>query len=140
MLARTTRDEMLRPWIVADEEWKEAQGLCLYWRRRGDERYVGHAGGLHGFITRFALSPKDGVGAIALLNGMGDAEALAFDLLDLAVDGAARTSPPPARAAGAAAGRLRAAARPLRLGGVRRRPDRRVARRRAGAGGRRGAR
>ena len=97
VLARTTRDEMLRPWIVADEEWKEAQGLCLYWRRHGDQRYVGHAGGLHGFITRFALSPKDGVGAIALLNGMGDAEALAFDLLDLAVTAQrARPLPQPA--------------------------------------------
>jgi CubicO group peptidase (beta-lactamase class C family) len=85
VLARTTRDEMLRPWIVADEGWTEAQGLCLYWVRRGEERYVGHAGGLHGFITRFALSPKDGVGAIALLNGMGDANALAFELLDHAV-------------------------------------------------------
>ena len=136
MLARTTRDEMLRPWIVADEDWKEAQGLCLYWRRHGDERYVGHAGGLHGFITRFALSPKDGVGAIALLNGMGDAEALAFDLLDLAVAAQrARPLPQPAPPA-KLPGRLRAAARPLRLGGVRRRPDGRVARRRAGAGGR----
>ena len=65
-----------------ERDWTEAQGLCFYWARRGDERYVGHAGGLHGFITRFALSPKDGVGAIALLNGMGDANALAFDLLD----------------------------------------------------------
>jgi CubicO group peptidase (beta-lactamase class C family) len=94
VLARTTRDEMLRPWIVSDAEWKEAQGLCLYWRRHGDERYVGHAGALHGFITRFALSPKDGVGAIALLNGMGDAEALAFDLLDQAV-AAQRAQPLP---------------------------------------------
>ena len=85
VLARTTRDEMLRPWIVANDDWTEAQGLCFYWVRRGDERYVGHAGGLHGFITRFALSPRDGVGAIALLNGMGDANALAFDLLDHAV-------------------------------------------------------
>jgi CubicO group peptidase (beta-lactamase class C family) len=82
VLARTTRDEMLRPWIVSDETWHEAQGLCFYWARRGEERYVGHAGGLHGFITRFALSPKDGAGAIALLNGMGDASALAFELLD----------------------------------------------------------
>jgi CubicO group peptidase (beta-lactamase class C family) len=86
VLARTTRDEMLRPWIVSDERWHEAQGLCFYWARRGEERYVGHAGGLHGFITRFALSPDDGAGAIALLNGMGDANALAFELLDHVVE------------------------------------------------------
>jgi CubicO group peptidase (beta-lactamase class C family) len=97
ILARATRDEMLRPWIVADEEWTEAQGLCLYWRRRGDERYVGHAGGLHGFITRFALSPRDGVGAIALLNGIGDATQLALDLLEHVVAAQrARPLPQPA--------------------------------------------
>lgn len=86
VLARTSRAEMLRPWIVSDDGWTEAQGLCLYWQRRGEERYVGHAGGLHGFITRFALAPDDGVGAIALLNGMGDATKLAFDLLEHAVE------------------------------------------------------
>jgi CubicO group peptidase (beta-lactamase class C family) len=97
VLARTTRDEMLRPWIVADDGWNEAQGLGLYWRTHGEERYIGHAGGLHGFITRFALSPKDGVGAIALVNGMGNAEALAFDLLDHAVAAQrARPLPQPA--------------------------------------------
>jgi len=98
VLARATRDEMLRPWIVSDAEGKETQGLCLYWRRHGDERYVGHAGGLHGFITKFAVAPKDGVGAIALLNGMGDAEALCFDLLDQAV-AAQRARPLPQPAA-----------------------------------------
>jgi CubicO group peptidase (beta-lactamase class C family) len=97
VLARTTREEMLRPWIVANEDWTEAQGLCLYWARRGEERYVGHAGGLHGFITRFAVSPRDGVGAIALLNGMGDASELAFDLLDHVVEAhRARPLPQPA--------------------------------------------
>ncbi len=97
MLARTTRDEMLRPWIVSDETWHEAQGLCFYWVRKGEERYVGHAGGLHGFITRFALSPQDGAGAIALLNGMGDANALAFELLDEVVAAQrARPLPQPA--------------------------------------------
>ena len=80
--------------VVSDERWTQAQGLCLYWARRGEERYVGHAGGLHGFITRFALSPRDGAGAIALLNGMGDAGALAFDLLDHVVE-AQRARPLP---------------------------------------------
>jgi CubicO group peptidase (beta-lactamase class C family) len=97
VLARATRDEMLRPWIVADADGKETQGLCLYWRRHGDERYVGHAGGLHGFITKFAVSPKDGVGAITLVNGMGPAEELCFDLLDQAVAAQrARPLPQPA--------------------------------------------
>ncbi len=98
VLARATRDEMLRPWIVSDDDWSEAQGLCLYWNRHGDNRYVGHAGGLHGFITKFAVSPKDGVGAIALLNGMGPAETLCFDLLDQAV-AAERARPLPQPAA-----------------------------------------
>ncbi len=133
VLARATRDEMLRPWIVSDETWHEAQGLCFYWARRGEERYVGHAGGLHGFITRFALSPQDGAGAIALLNGMGDASALAFELLDEVV-AAQRARPlpqpePPQPLPAAYVG----AARPLPLGGVRRGVRRRVARRRAGA-------
>ncbi len=87
VLQAETRSEMLRPWIVGKADWTEMQGLCWYWQRHGEERYVGHAGGWHGFVSRIALAPADGVGAIALVNGVGDATPLAFDLLDVAVAG-----------------------------------------------------
>ena len=37
--------------------------------------WVQHAGGLHGFITNVCFDPKERVGAIALINGDGDARA-----------------------------------------------------------------
>jgi CubicO group peptidase (beta-lactamase class C family) len=79
-LARRTRDEMWRRWIVGDD-LHELQGLCWYWKAKGDDWFVGHAGGLDGFITSLVMSPADGAAAIALLNGVGDAPALAADLL-----------------------------------------------------------
>jgi hypothetical protein len=48
--------------------------------------WVQHSGGLHGFITNVCFHPKDRVGAIALINGVGDAPELAMDLATIARD------------------------------------------------------
>jgi hypothetical protein len=45
---------------------------------------VQHSGVLHGFTTNVCFDPKEKVGAIALLNGIGDAPALAMDLATIA--------------------------------------------------------
>jgi CubicO group peptidase (beta-lactamase class C family) len=93
VLARGTREEMWRKWVVS-EDTRELQGLCWYWVRHGDDWFVGHAGGLHGFITKLAMSPDDGAAAIVLLNGIADAAALASELLGIALDDV-RTRPAP---------------------------------------------
>src|SRR5207247_9636230 len=49
---------------------------------------------LHGFITNVCFDPKEGVGAIALVNGLGEATNLAMDIASLARD-AIRAAPAP---------------------------------------------
>ena len=83
VLAPATRREQHRPWII-DEHWEEAQGLCWYWERRGDDRFVGHAGSVEGFTSRIAFSPADGVGAVVLVNGIGEPTTLALELTQIA--------------------------------------------------------
>jgi D-alanyl-D-alanine carboxypeptidase len=55
VLARTTREEMWRRWIVGDR-METLQGLCWYWKPHAGEWFVGHSGGLHGFITNLLTS------------------------------------------------------------------------------------
>jgi hypothetical protein len=55
--------------------------------------WVQHSGGLHGFITNVCFDPKTKVGAIALLNGIGDAPGLAMDLATIARDAVRATAP-----------------------------------------------
>jgi CubicO group peptidase (beta-lactamase class C family) len=86
VLAETTRAEMRRPWIVGDAGVSELQGLCWYWTRHGADWFVGHAGSVNGFTSRIAMSPPDGAGSIVLFNGIGDASALAGELLAIAVE------------------------------------------------------
>jgi CubicO group peptidase (beta-lactamase class C family) len=85
VLARSTREEMWRQWIVGDR-LETLQGLCWYWKPHGGEWFVGHSGGLHGFITKLLMSPDDRAAAIALLNGVGPAPELAADLLAIALE------------------------------------------------------
>ncbi len=83
VLAGRTLAEMHRPTWVADEKWTVAQGLGWYGARKGETILIGHAGALWGFRSNISFSARGKVGAIVLLNGMGDASALARELLEL---------------------------------------------------------
>jgi CubicO group peptidase (beta-lactamase class C family) len=99
VLAGETLREMHRPRYLGDDAWTEAWCLAWYAVRRNDVIWVQHSGGLHGFTSNVCFDPKEKVGAIALLNGMGEASALAMDLGAIARDAvreSARPIEPPA--------------------------------------------
>lgn len=80
VLAGRTLAEMHRPTWVADEKWIVAQGLGWYGARKGEMILVGHSGSLWGFRSNISFSVRGKVGAVVLLNGMGDAAALSREL------------------------------------------------------------
>jgi CubicO group peptidase (beta-lactamase class C family) len=84
VLAGPTLRQMHTPRYLGDETWTEAWCISWYARRRDDVVWVQHSGGIHGFITNVCFHPKDRVGAIALVNGVGDAAELSMDLATLA--------------------------------------------------------
>ncbi len=94
-----TLREMHRPRYLANEEWTEAFGIAWYAIRRGDQVWVMHSGALHGFRSNVCFDGKHEVGAIVLLNGVGDAAALSMDLAEMAREAVAASAPavhPPA--------------------------------------------
>ncbi len=93
MLAGPTLKEMHTPRYLSKEDWSEAWGIAWYAIRRDGVTWVQHSGGLHGFITCVCFDPARKVGAIALLNGIGDAETLAMDLGKIARDAVAAQAP-----------------------------------------------
>jgi CubicO group peptidase (beta-lactamase class C family) len=80
VLAGTALAEMHRPRYLGDAAWTEAWCISWYAVRRDDVVWVQHSGGLHGFITNVCFDPRERVGAIALVNGLGDASDLAMEL------------------------------------------------------------
>ncbi len=92
VLDGATLAEMHRPRYLGDEAWTQAWGIAWYAVRQGELVWVQHAGSLHGFITNVCFDPKERVGAIALVNGYGEAQELAMDLATLARD-AIRAAP-----------------------------------------------
>jgi CubicO group peptidase (beta-lactamase class C family) len=86
VLAGRSLIEMHAPRYIGNEEWTEAWCIAWYATRRADVIWVQHSGGLHGFRTDVCFDPKHRVGAIALINGVGDASALAMDLAAIARD------------------------------------------------------
>lgn len=97
VLPGRTLKEMHTARYIGNDDWTEAWCIAWYARRRENVIWVQHSGGLHGFITNVCFDPKTKVGAIALLNGIGDAPALAMDLATIARDavlGAAPTIEP----------------------------------------------
>jgi CubicO group peptidase (beta-lactamase class C family) len=97
VLDAATLAEMHRPRYLADDTFTEAFGIAWYTVRRRDVSWVQHSGGLHGFITNVCFDPKERVGAITLVNGMGPAQELAMELAALARD-AVRADPDPVTA------------------------------------------
>jgi len=93
VLAGPTLKEMHTARYLGNDEWTEAWCISWYSVRRGDVIWVQHSGGLHGFITDVCFDPKTKIGAIALLNGIGDAPGLAMDLATIARDAVRATAP-----------------------------------------------
>ena len=84
---------MRRPRYIGDEDWTRAWCIAWYAVRRDNVIWVQHSGGLHGFTSNVCFDPKEKVGAIALLNGIGDAPALAMDLATIAREAVLATAP-----------------------------------------------
>jgi CubicO group peptidase (beta-lactamase class C family) len=89
VLAGPTLREMHRPRYLGDDGWTEAWCISWYAVRRNDVVWVQHSGGLPGFITNVCFHPGDDrVGAIVLLNGIGEASDLSMALGAIALDAA----------------------------------------------------
>ncbi|MGD0852720.1 MAG: serine hydrolase domain-containing protein [Acidimicrobiales bacterium] len=80
ILSSATLRTMHKPRYLVDELWNRAWGITWYGVRRDDGIWIQHSGGWQGFITDVCFDPVAKVGAIALLNGVGDAPSLAMDL------------------------------------------------------------
>jgi CubicO group peptidase (beta-lactamase class C family) len=93
VLAGTTLKEMHKARYIGNDDWTEAWCISWYAVRRENVIWVQHSGGLHGFITDVCFDPKNKVGAIALLNGRGDAPALAMDLATIAREALLEAAP-----------------------------------------------
>ena len=94
VLAGSTLKEMHIARYLGNEEWTEAWGVVWYAIRKDEVTWVQHSGGIHGFTTCACFDPKERVGAIALLNGVGDAEALAMELGKIARDAVVAAASP----------------------------------------------
>jgi CubicO group peptidase (beta-lactamase class C family) len=84
VLSVATRREMHRPRYLTDEEWTSAFGLGWYGVRKDDVIWVQHGGSLFGYQSNVCFDPKNRVGAVVLLNNMGEAAALAMSLAAIA--------------------------------------------------------
>ena len=93
ILSEETAREMHKPRYLVDPEWTRAWAIGWYARRRENAVWIMHSGGHYGFITNACFDPKEKVGAIALLNGFGDATGLATDLGTIARDAVKAAAP-----------------------------------------------
>jgi hypothetical protein len=78
---------------LTDDEWTNAWCIGWYARRREDVVWVMHSGGYYGFITNACFEPKEKVGAIALVNGIGNATELALELGTIAREAVREAAP-----------------------------------------------
>jgi CubicO group peptidase (beta-lactamase class C family) len=76
--------EMHRPRYLGGDDWTEAWCVAWYATRRKDVTWIMHNGGLFGFTTSACFDPGERVGAIVLVNGHGDVDALSIELAGLA--------------------------------------------------------
>ena len=93
VLSELTAAEMHKPRYLVDPEWTRAWAIGWYARRQDDLVWIMHSGGHYGFITNACFDPKEKVGAIALLNGFGNATGLAMDLGKIAREAVKAAAP-----------------------------------------------
>lgn len=93
VLAGSTLKEMHSARYLGDDTWTEAWAITWYAKRRDDGIWVQHGGGIYGFNTSVCFDPKEQVGAVALINGRGNADALAMDLGTIAREALRATAP-----------------------------------------------
>jgi hypothetical protein len=93
ILSSATLRTMHKPRYLQDELWTRAWGITWYGVRRNDVIWIQHSGGWDGFITDVCFDPITKVGAVALLNGVGDAPTLAMDLGTIARTSLASRAP-----------------------------------------------
>jgi len=93
ILAGPTLKEMHKARYLGNDEWTEAWCISWYAVHKDDVVWVQHSGGFYGFTTNVCFDPKEKVGAIALLNGIGDASVLAMDLAAIARDAVRAAAP-----------------------------------------------
>jgi D-alanyl-D-alanine carboxypeptidase len=100
VLAGRSLREMHRP-VYLEANW--TVGHCLGWRamRSGENVYLGHGGGIHGFITQILFNQERKLGAIALTNGVGPAAEIALEVMERVVAEDAKAPKRSARTAGA---------------------------------------
>lgn len=99
VLEQSSLKEMHKPRYIVDEAWIAAWGIAWSAIRRDSVVWIQHSGGLHGFRSNVCFDPKTRVGAIVLINGVGNATLLALDLADIAREAAVAEPPriePPA--------------------------------------------
>jgi CubicO group peptidase (beta-lactamase class C family) len=99
VLAAHTLRDMHKPRYIADDAWTRAWGVSWNAIRREDVVWIQHSGGLPGFCSNVCFDPITQVGTIVLLNGEGDAAALAMDLAEIcrrSVRASPRAIEPPA--------------------------------------------
>jgi CubicO group peptidase (beta-lactamase class C family) len=97
VLSGSSLHEMHRPRYLMGDDWTEAWGIAWYAIRRQEVVWIQHAGGLHGFSSNVCFDPRHKVGAIALLNGIGDAAELSMQLAGIARDALRAVAAPVAR-------------------------------------------
>ncbi|MDA8437037.1 MAG: serine hydrolase [Actinomycetales bacterium] len=93
VLSLETRREMHRPRYLADDTWTSAFGLGWYGVRQDGVTWVQHGGSLFGFRSTVCFDPRERVGAVVLLNGMGRPATLAMSLGALARTAVAEAAP-----------------------------------------------
>lgn len=93
ILSSSSLRAMHTPRYLANATWTRAWGISWYAIRRDDTVWIQHSGGWDGFITDACFDPIAKVGAIALLNGVGDAPKLAMDLATIARTSLASRAP-----------------------------------------------
>ena len=89
VLATESVEEMCRPIIMVDPEgWASGYGLGFSMTRRKDRVFVGHGGGMPGFLTGLQVRRSDRVGAVVSANcgARAKTSTLAVDLVEAVLD------------------------------------------------------
>lgn len=85
LLSGESLQEMLEPAVVSGDELHGSHyGLGLWTVEVDGHRYAGHTGGMVGYHAALCCDLDEGIGVVALANGLGPWRELTFQLLALA--------------------------------------------------------